>query len=832
MVIGLLAASHCARASASALQNVLVSRSDGVAMIDIRFSCSHHFTSQSPRGPATTFEISLSLVEGCESTQTGDGGQASTRPAGRELVALEEVDYVSRDGGEATVKLWFDRAVQIDVLQAGDLRVLQVRLRAVTGPAEAAKVPERPVAAVVPPATITAERLARANAAALERMARSKVPVPAPAVSYAINLETSATQPLIAGLNGVAASGESLYVMKSEVDTGTVFRLRLGFFATEVQAENALARLGTRYPDAWVVKIGAADHENSLSVAAAPAAEGGTRAQEPPAAADSDDVPSQSAEQPGALMAEARTAVLAGDFGRAVQLYRSVLAEPKNEFSQEAQELLGVARQRNGESSLAIAEYRLYLQEYPEGEGADRVSQRLAALMTSRDAPKSSLRAASRGAESGSWDTFGSFSQYYRRDSGDFDGQGMATMSSLVLTDGDFGLRSRGERLDFASRATLGYDYDLLNDSIGGGSGSRIYELYGDLYDRNWDVGARVGRQADRSGGVPGRYDGAHFTYQLRPDIKLNFMGGFPVYSAYDGLDTNRTFYGLSVDLNNLIDAIDSSVFLSTQSIDGVTDRQAVGTEVRYFDGARSVVGLVDYDTNLSLLNTFYLIGNWSFDSGLAISASADYRRSPFALAENALIGQTAGSIDELLESLTEDQILQLAEDRSGKMLSYSLGLSQPLAERWQVNADFTVTQIEEGPGSGGVLTLPDSGTEYFVYTSLVGSSLFTEGDVSILGLRYSDSYNTTTSTVYLDSRFPVTTGLRLNPALALSLRDISEDNSSEWLVSPSVRLLYRFARRYEIDLEGGAELGSRNGGVENTNTTAYYLYMGYRAEF
>ena len=830
ILVGLLAASHGARASASALQNVLISRSDGVAIIEIRFSCSHRFASQSPQGSATTFEISLTLVDQCDSVQAGDGGRASTRPAGREIVALDEVDYVARDRGEATVKLLFNRPVQIDVQQTGDLRGLQIRLRATTGAPVDAAIPGGAVTTAATPPARTAEQLARANAAALERTARSRAPVPEPTANYAINLATSATQAVVADLNGVAASGERLYVMKSELGMVTVYRLRLGFFATEAQAETALARLGTRYPTAWVVKIGAADHENSLSVAAA--AEGVPPAEVPAAAADHAAIGTLSAEQLGALISEARTAVLAGEFPRAVQLYRSVLAEPHNEFSRSARELLGVARQRNGEYSLAIAEYRRYLEEYPDGEGADRVNQRLVALTTARDAPKSGLRAANRGGETGLWDTFGSFSQYYRRDSGDFNGQGMTTMSSLVLTDGDFGLRKRGDHLDFASRATLGYDYDLLNEPSAPGSRTRVYELYADLNDRDRDLGARVGRQTERRGGVLGRYDGAHLSYQARPDIKLNFMGGFPVYSSYDSLDTNRTFYGLSVDLDHLLYGIDTSFFFNTQSVDGVTDRQAVGAEMNYFDGSRSVVGLVDYDIKFATLNNLNLVGNWSFDSGLALSASADYRRSPFPLTENALIGQTAGSIDELLQSLTEDQIRQLAEDRSGKLLTYSLGLSQPLAQRWQVNADFSVTQVEEGSGSGGVLALPDSGTEYYVDTSLVGSSLFTEGDVSIVGLRYTDTYNTTTSTVYLDSRFPVTSGLRLNPRLALSLRDITEDNSSEWLVSPSLRLLYRFARHYEIELEGGGELGSRTGGGANSDATAYYIYMGYRADF
>jgi hypothetical protein len=85
-----------------------------------------------------------------------------------------------------------------------------------------------------------------------------------------------------------------------------------------------------------------------------------------------------------------------------------------------------------------------------------------------------------------------------------------------------------------------------------------------------------------------------------------------------------------------------------------------------------------------------------------------------------------------------------------------------------------------------------------------VGSSLLTEGDVSIFGLRYSDSEIARVATIQVDSRYPVTN---------------------------SLRLLYRFARRYQLELEGGGDLGSRSGDA-NTDTTAYFIYAGYRAEF
>ena len=809
---------------------MFVSRSDGIAVIEFRFNCFHQFASQSSRGPATTFEITLIRLRQCDPVQAGQGLQESTRPAGRGIVALDEVDYLLRDRGEATVRLRFIRPVQIDVLQTGDLTGLQVRLQAVTGALGEAGVQEKPAAETSLPLARTPERLARANAVALERAARSNAPVPAPAADYAINLETSATEALTADPGNVIASGERLYVMKAESGTATVFRLRLGFFTTEAQAEIALARLQNRYPAAWVVKVGAEDHKQADSGSMLT---GAARAQPAvaPTTAEHGDVATLSAEQLGASMAEARTAVIAGDFARAASLYTRVLAEPPNEFSREARELLGVARQRSGESAQAIAEYRRYLEEYPDGEGTNRVSQRLVALTTARDAPKSGLRAASRSREAGSWDTFGSFSQYYRHDAADLAGQGMSTKVSMVQTDGTFDLRKHGDSLDLAGRATLGYDYDLLNEPAAPGNRTRIYDLYADLYQRDLGVGVRVGRQRERSGGVLGRYDGAHISYQVQPDVRLNVMGGFPVYLSSDSLNTDRVFYAASVDLNDILEHTDSSFFVNAQSIDGIEDRQAVGAELRYFDGSRSLTGLADYDIGFGTLNTLSLVGNWYFDSGLVMSASADYHRSPFPLAENALIGQTAVSIDELLQSFTEDEVRQLAEDRSGETLSYSLGFSRPLAERWQINVDFTAAQLAEGPGSGGVLALPDSGDEYYVYASLVGSSLFTEGDVSILGLRYSDSEIARTSTLSLDSRYPVTNSLRLNPRLAVSVRQISADDSTETFLSPSLRLLYRFARRYQIELEAGGDLGSRSGDANN-DTTAYFIYAGYRADF
>jgi hypothetical protein len=62
-----------------------------------------------------------------------------------------------------------------------------------------------------------------------------------------------------------------------------------------------------------------------------------------------------------AAMDEARAALKKNNPANAIQLLTKVLKYPENEYSPEAQELLGLARQRNGQLAAARAEYEDYL---------------------------------------------------------------------------------------------------------------------------------------------------------------------------------------------------------------------------------------------------------------------------------------------------------------------------------------------------------------------------------------------------------------------------------------------------------------------------------------
>ena len=524
-------------------------------------------------------------------------------------------------------------------------------------------------------------------------------------------------------------------------------------------------------------------------------------------------------------------AVIAGDYTLAVQLYTKVLGEPDNPFARPAQEFLALTRERNGQTAHAVAEYRRYLERYPDGEDSERVRQRLTALLTAPESPRAPLgRSVARAAPS-PWALYGGFSQYYRRDAGEFGGQSV-TLQSALLSDGDFVARRSGRRIELEARATGSHFLDLMSEDEGAGDQSRVYQLYVDVADRDWGLGARLGRQSLRSYGVLGRFDGAHLTYDWREDRRVNVLSGLPVFDPQEGPDSERIFYALGLDFNGLFRGLDASVFFNTQQLGDLDDREAVGGEVRYFDDARSLITSLDYDLGYGELNSLAAMGNWRFANLLTLNASLNLRRSPFLTTENAIIGQPVGTLDELLLLFDEDQIRQLALDRSGEMRTATLGIARPLFERFQVNADVTVSDFDGTTASGGVPAFEGLGTEYYYSLYLTGMSLFREGDTSILGLRYLDGSTASTLAVSLDQRFPVGSRLRLNPRLRLYRREMLSDGTEQWSAAPSMRVFYVLGRNYRLELDLGGEWSTRDSAALNSDYSIYYVYLGYRADF
>ncbi|MEJ2609888.1 MAG: tetratricopeptide repeat protein [Candidatus Thiodiazotropha sp.] len=662
-----------------------------------------------------------------------------------------------------------------------------------------------------------------------------------PLVIYVINLSVK-TEPVDFSKIAPVPVGENqlIYTTKMQLEETARYQLRLGFFRTKEEAREQLKAVKGFYPDAWIDTADIAERRKAFFDRDLEPLFDGQMMKEP-VLVDVDP-------RLTGMMEMIRRTITVGDYAKAVRLLEALLEEPDNIYSKEALELLGLSRERNGQIAHAKGEYRLYLEKYPLGEDAERVWQRLLGLETAPQSPKEPRRKQQgKPGEPGSeeeedkaiWDTYGSFSQSYRRDTidspfvEDEDSVSRSEIENFV----DFNARRRSANYDIRMKLTGSLVYDLLPE---GDNDSTISDAYLDVEHLESRTNARFGRQRLRSSGILNRFDGLVLGYELTPDIKIRATAGLPVERSRDTfLNKHKQFAGISGDVASIIENWDLSLFLVEQRVDGLVDRRALGGEIRYFDEDKSFFSLIDYDIFHSELGILMLQGNWRFADMTTLYMNLDYRNSPILSTSNALSGQNdpdtlmpLESIEVMQNYYTDNEIYELAKDRSAKTTTASLGVSYPYTETLQLSGDITVSKTGETTASGGVLGTEATDTEFFYTFQLIKNDLLKQGDIGVFSLRYSDSDTSNTYRLGVSNRYPITNAWRINPRLDFSSRQNKDNDGSRLTISPFLRSDYRFRKNLTFEVEGGLNWFEEDDGVEVTNFTDYFFYAGYRWDF
>jgi hypothetical protein len=156
------------------------------------------------------------------------------------------------------------------------------------------------------------------------------------------------------------------------------------------------------------------------------------------------------------------------------------------------------------------------------------------------------------------------------------------------------------------------------------------------------------------------------------------------------------------------------------------------------------------------------------------------------------------------------------------------MGMSRPFSPKLQINLNASRSMVTATPESAGVAATED--TEYSYYSAdTVLSSVFTEGDVGIVGLRYSVSETTDVYSVNLDTRFPIGRSWRINPRLRVDYREIKSDSSTQWIYTPSLRVQYRMGRRLRLEFQGGKQFSQREMSTTDLDRESYFINIGYQ---
>jgi tetratricopeptide (TPR) repeat protein len=588
--------------------------------------------------------------------------------------------------------------------------------------------------------------------------------------------------------------------------------------------------------------------------AAVPGAAAGRPADNPPGKISDADLRSAAA-----ALDEARAVLKTGNFDGAIRLLTKVIKLPENQYSAEAHELLGLARQRSGQVAAARAEYESYLSRYPNQEGSERVRQRLDTIITASGEPSGKLRTATNQpgfkrangfGQSGetTWTFSGSASEFYIRDdsfrtavdpsvapdpNADADSHQVhqnESLSSLDLIAAWANYQARG-KLRFSGTEEHHFDSGS-EDRLG------IAALFSEVELKDWAVLGRVGRQVRNTGGVLGRFDGGLLSWQALPYARFNLVTGSPVLSRFDlPFRDQKYFYGASVDLGPSLGGFETTLFAIEQRDRWLVDRQAVGAEFRYFDQTKSMFSTVDYDVHFQKLNAAIFSGSWTLPDQSTIYGGADYRRTPYLSSWNALLNQPFTTLYDLLrlQNLSNEQLRQLALDQTPIYKSAMIGVSHPLNEHFQVSADATVVNLTQSvalPGVDPALGTLPAGNEYYYSTQLMGSNLIKDGDMYIAGLRYSQLLNSNLYVLDFNTRYPLWSEFSISPRLRLGYRAGRGIDLQEYTALPSVLIDYYWTKEFSSEFELGAQrTWSRQDGVRDNNTELF-LTLGVRYDF
>jgi len=812
--------------TAQPLEDIQVTVIGNDAQIKLLFDRSLRYERHFPwnRGDTLVIFLLQGKVKAGQKTETQ---RMTKRPPAGSKLPLRDVTYeMGPDGPKIVVR--FQRSVSYELKASRNNRSLNIILKGMANLVHLATGRTEPV-------------VVDKKAPGVKRKKTRKIVRTAPPQRhhFVLNLQSS-LRPIksVLRLPASVKKGRTAYISKVVIEGRQWSRLRLGYFATREEASRARKLVKKIYPSAWIdlaspkEQAFARDRRVTKTVKAPP------RKREiiaPPA-------PSAKQKGGGAFLERGKEALKRKRNKRAIRFFIQALQTGDKRIAPEAQELLGLARERVGQKRMAINEYKAYLKLYPREEGADRVQKRLDNIVGV--SKKRKLRRRSRRRRSEGWRYYGTWSQTYYRGNSKVDTEtntGGAVVNEPTLTNLDqsslisnldFTVRHRSKGTDSRVAFSGDHQYDFIEDEDGNNrSDGRVRKAYVETKDKDYHYFVKLGRQSGRYG-VLSRFDGVLAGFNPFPKWRVNAIGGQPDDTIAE--DSDRSFWGLSVDAGTFGGNWAGNLYYVNAKIDELTDRQAVGSELRFFSAKGSAYALADYDLYFEDLNIFLVQGNWQAPTKTSINLLYDFRKNPSLQQSNALLGEQVQSIDDLLLTQTEEEILKLARDRTAESQVYALSVVQRIGKKYQVGVDFNRVNVSGLPATTtATATLPaTAGTgniDTFVLKG-IAIGMLAKNEVSLLGISNTKSETFKVNALFLTERFRFLKNWRVDFNYRWS-EQINEIGSESVRSTPSIRLDYKWDS-VTFDFEYGRETTNTTTVAQEEESIRDYYSLGYRWDF
>jgi tetratricopeptide (TPR) repeat protein len=538
---------------------------------------------------------------------------------------------------------------------------------------------------------------------------------------------------------------------------------------------------------------------------------------------------------PDDLFTDATAAIAAKEYVNAIELLNSLLLMSANQYTQQAQLMIADCYEQTGKLEHAKAEFSSYLTLYPNSSDYTAIQQRLIALeiaIPPRSEPKFAFLERDRfhGTE---YKGSASISTYYYVTSSGPTLQDTKKDDESLLTN----TRLTGTYKSDDLQTKINVRYSLSNNLLNSARDKEnLAVAWVETQDTFKNISLRAGRQSTGYG-VLGRFDGLTLS-QLGSNYKLIAVAGVPYLS---GSNTQRKFYSLGAeyDANDL----SGTVYYNESLADGVSERRAIGTELRYFKNNQSVMMLAEYDILYQSLNSMLIQGNFALEK-TSPYILIDKRKSPVLYAERAiylgagtLANRPFSSVGDTFANsgASADAIYNYIRESTPYATTMVVGTTTRLTDKWVLGTDVQITNTATAEASAipnldlpiPLLKQDGTGNSYTYNGILYGTDIYTKGNMVTGILSYTtDDMSTMYAVTGVDS-FPLGSS-RVELLGKYFIR--SQPNVTMTSLFGSIRITAKISDRSSLD---SALTITKNRMLESgTETFTHMFYFGYRADF
>lgn len=600
-----------------------------------------------------------------------------------------------------------------------------------------------------------------------------------------------------------------VYQTRVKIKGKIYYRLALGNFKSVSDAKVALKKLKPLFPDAWIYQRSKLEREKlSASI------------KKPQPAKTSKPIVRQT-HSADSLLAGARQEFLDENYAGVIMTADRVISMGTLEQVRAALELSGAARERQGKFSQAERLYETLLDTSPPPEISARVLSRLQGIRTMRMKPKARLADQLEKSSEAKWGFRGALQQYYREDVIDRPEDDSEEVYESLVSDVDLQIWRKTNKDTWS----IQLDARLLNDLVDDQTDSRVSRASLSYARDQFRVTA--GRQHRAVKGVYRRFDGLTFIDLTRSGYQVSYFLGNQVQTSYASQDSENPLIGANIDFKPYT-WLDINLYLVGQEISGLTERQAIGSEFQLRNNFGFIYGIFDYDVFYEELNNISFISNYRYDPQWTFNLTLGRANSPLLSTINALQGQTVETIDELNEIFSEDEIYQLAEDRTSKSSSLYFAITYDFDNRRQINFDFSIIDLDATRASGGVDEFMAS-KDVLLSVDYSVKSFFTAHDYTSMGVRLSESDNSEIQSLRFRSRFPLGGGFIFDPRIQLDFIRNLNSGVDQKILSPTFKLSYRATKRLKFETDLRVEYSDLDlPGFDKQIAYSYFLGYSY----